>query len=545
MSHPSALYKTLAAAAAALTVGLGLVAATVAPGAPEAAAATSSGGGAPGYWLIGSTGQVYQMGTTNYGDLRGVRLAKPVVGGAATRDGLGYWLVASDGGVFTFGDAGFAGSTGGMALNKPIVGMAKDPATGGYWLVASDGGIFSFDAGFYGSTGNIRLNKPVVGMAATPTGHGYWLVASDGGIFAFGDAGFYGSTGGIRLAQPVVGMSATPTGHGYWMVASDGGIFAFGDAGFHGSTGGVALAAPVVGMSGTPSGKGYWLAARDGGVFPFGDAPFLGTSGTNGTPPIVAIMSTNSGFPFPPGGTGYDVSQWQCPNYPYHVSGLPPNHTAVAIVQASGGAIDKAQPSDCYQLEAKWAGSNLSDYIFMNPLPSPAPKEAMTGPAGSCPATNVSCQSYNFGYFWARYWVSYAHTYNTHPTLWWLDVEPKGGWGLSAGAQASNSRVIAGAVAGLRASGVSPGIYSTNYQWNEITGNRVSFPHIPLWVPGAGQLNSGPYSATSFCTIPPQPVDTSKPVSEYAPFAGGTTVLVQYGYGVNPQPPYDEDYACK
>ena len=248
-------------------------------------------------------------------------LNKPVVGMAATPDGMGYWLVASDGGIFAFGDAGFYGSTGAMPLNKPIVGMATTADGKGYWLVASDGGIFAFgDARFYGSTGGMPLNKPIVGMAATPDGKGYWLVASDGGIFAFGDAVFYGSTGGMPLNKPIVGMAATPDGKGYWLVASDGGIFAFGDARFYGSTGAIPLNKPIVGMAATPTaratgwwpptagsspsatptstgrparmtlnkpivgmattpdGKGYWLVASDGGIFAFGDAVFYGAA---------------------------------------------------------------------------------------------------------------------------------------------------------------------------------------------------------------------------------------------------------------------------
>ncbi len=55
----------------------------------------------------------------------------------------GYRVVASDGGVFSFGNAHFYGSTGAIHLNKPIVGMAATPDGVGYWLVASDGGIFS------------------------------------------------------------------------------------------------------------------------------------------------------------------------------------------------------------------------------------------------------------------------------------------------------------------------------------------------------------------------------------------------------------------
>ncbi|MGH9179334.1 MAG: hypothetical protein ACRD0N_12375, partial [Acidimicrobiales bacterium] len=94
-------------------------------------------------------------------------------------------------------------------------GIAVRPATAlratGYRLVASDGGIFAFgDATFAGSTGGLRLAQPMVGMAATPSGRGYWLVAADGGIFAFGDATFLGPTGGLRLSRPVVGMATSP-----------------------------------------------------------------------------------------------------------------------------------------------------------------------------------------------------------------------------------------------------------------------------------------------------------------------------------------------
>jgi hypothetical protein len=79
----------------------------------------------------------------------------------------GYWLVASDGGIFGYGDAVFHGSHGGSPLNQPIVGMAATPDGLGYWLVASDGGIFGYgDAVFHGSHGGSPLNQPIVGMAA-------------------------------------------------------------------------------------------------------------------------------------------------------------------------------------------------------------------------------------------------------------------------------------------------------------------------------------------------------------------------------------------
>jgi hypothetical protein len=78
----------------------------------------------------------------------------------------GYWLVASDGGVFSFG-APFLGSTGSLHLVAPVVGMAATGDGLGYYLVASDGGVFAFpDAEYLGSMGGTHLNAPVVGIAS-------------------------------------------------------------------------------------------------------------------------------------------------------------------------------------------------------------------------------------------------------------------------------------------------------------------------------------------------------------------------------------------
>ena len=247
-----------------------------------------------GYWEVASDGGLFAFGDAAFqGSMGGQPLNKPIVGMAATADGLGYWEVASDGGLFAFGDAAFQGSMGGQPLNKPIVGMAATADGLGYWEVASDGGLFAFgDAAFHGSMGGQPLNKPIVGMAATADGLGYWEVASDGGLFAFGDAAFHGSMGGQPLNKPIVGMAATADGLGYWEVASDGGLFAFGDAAFHGSMGGQPLNKPIVGMAATADGLGYWEVASDGGLFAFGDAAFHGSMG--GQPlnkPIVGMAT--------------------------------------------------------------------------------------------------------------------------------------------------------------------------------------------------------------------------------------------------------------
>jgi hypothetical protein len=234
-----------------------------------------------GYQDVASDGGAFDFGSYGFlGSLGGVKLVKPVVGGASTLMVPGYWSVASDGGVFAFGADAFYGSMGGKPLDAPVVGMAPTPDGRGYWLVAADGGVFTFgDAGFFGSMGGKPLDKPIVGITPTPDGGGYWLVAADGGVFTFGDAGFHGSQGGKPLDKPVVGIQSTPDGLGYWLVASDGGIFTFGDAGYFGSMGGKPLDKPVVGIQSTPDGLGYWLVASDGGIFTFGDAGFFGSMG--------------------------------------------------------------------------------------------------------------------------------------------------------------------------------------------------------------------------------------------------------------------------
>ena len=508
---------------------------------PAPAPASAAPSTTPGYWLVASDGGLYNFGTPNYGSERGVKLGGAIVGTAVTPTGLGYWMTGSDGGVFSFGDAQYFGSEGGKWLAKPIVGMASTPSGHGYWLVASDGGIFSFgDAQFYGSMGGHPLNQLVVGMASTPSGHGYWLVASDGGIFSFGDAQFYGSMGGHPLNQTVVGMAADPDSGGYWLVASDGGIFSF-NATFHGSEGGHKLNQPITGMASLSDG-GYWMVARDGGIFSFGNATFLGSTGGHpGPAPIVAMAATPHGYPFPPGSTGYDVSKWQCnPPAGGGTCSLPPN-SPIAIVEIAGATNSYQNPY--YTQEAAWAGSSISSYIFMTPLPNPAPPESLPAGCGG----NVNCEAYNFGYYWAAHWVSVSRSLGVYPNVWWIDVEPQHSgmpaWPSGTAGQAQNSQELAGAIEGLRASSVIPGIYSTNYQWNLITGSTLNYPGIALWVPGASNIYSGTYSAQNIC-------NNAVPGSygwEYSPFAGGKTVLVQYGYGseyTGPPSPYDQDYAC-
>jgi hypothetical protein len=114
-------------------------------------------------------------------------------------------------------------------------------------------------------------------------------------------------------------------------------------------------------------------------------------------------------------------------------------------------------------------------------------------------------------------------------------VEPNSGWQDPI----SNQLVIRGALNALRSDHVTPGVYSSPAQWQQITGG-LSLTGVDEWVPGAGNLTGAGYSATGFCTAP----------GTYS-FGGGRLALVQYGYQgafvgtfAGPASPYDLDLAC-
>jgi hypothetical protein len=360
-------------------------------------------------------------------------------------------------------------------------------------------------------------------MAATPDGHGYWLVASDGGIFSFGDATFYGSMGGKTLNKPIVGMAATPDGHGYWMVASDGGIFSFGDATFYGSMGGKTLNKPIVGMAATPDGAGYWMVASDGGIFSFGDATFYGSMGGKTLPgPIVSIAADGAVNPFIPHTTGYDMS-----NY---TTTVPPSLGTIAIAESDGYPfLDNRNPT-IFKEEAAAAGRNLQLYTFIGaPFSAgkwqiaPSPSVYLSGPAGNCTATNYSCQATNYGWNQAEHSLQNAASLGISASMWWIDVETGGPW--SSDFQINNL-VIQGAMQYLHSQGALVGIYSTAYQWQQITGGLIlgsSTNPQPIWI-------AAPDYQQAACT------------NTALWFAGGTPWLVQtgenYTYNVG------TDYAC-
>jgi hypothetical protein len=243
-----------------------------------------------GYWLVGSDGGIFPMGSAQfYGSAGSLHLQRPVVGIVPTKDDEGYWLDASDGGVFSYGDTQFHGSIPGLgihpygsglpeSLDAPIVGMVPSADDGGYFMVGSDGGVFAFgDAKFAGSCPGIGgCSGAAVAVMPDASGGGYWVVTKTGNVYAFGDAPSFGSPG--PQSSPVTSAVRTPDGKGYWILFANGEVANFGDAlNFGGPAGQFGGLNPAAAIFTTADGAGYWVAGADGAVTNYGDAPSDGS----------------------------------------------------------------------------------------------------------------------------------------------------------------------------------------------------------------------------------------------------------------------------
>jgi hypothetical protein len=519
---------------------------------PIVAMAEAAGG--QGYWLADADGTVFAIGDAhNYGSLPAPAVATTHSGSRAgahsahsTRATHAFHIAAMHG-------AHARHAAEATAPGQRVVDMVATPDGFGYWVVTAGGGVFSFgDARYYGSMGQTPLRAPVVGMATTPDGRGYWLSGADGGVFSFGDAQFMGSATGDKLPAPVTGITATPDGRGYRLVTTGGAVYDFGDATLLGPRRPPTLSSPIVSIANAPSGQGYWLLSATGAVITFGSARDRGAA--DGTLPrgqrvvgMAVARSTTAGdavesvgafgptspsklravtpartrpavhpvrsIPvvgpdnYPAGAKGFDVSWPQC--------GRPlPPHATIAVVGVNGGWAFTGNP--CFTNEARWAGGNLTTYINLNSPRGPHEAEWSTGPAGKCAPGDLYCESYNYGYKTAEFSVASAADRGAHSQTWWLDVETSSDWSFS---QQANGRVVAGAIAALRAQGLDPAVYSTAYQWDIITGGYV--PGTAAWYP-TGTATKSP---DRWCSA--------------ISFAGGPVRMVQSQAGR-----FDGDYSC-
>jgi hypothetical protein len=261
--------------------------------------------------------------------------------------------------------------------------------------------------------------------------------------------------------------------------------------------------------------------------------------------------------------TGIDVSWPQCGH-------SLPNGEAFAIVGVNGGLANDY--NTCLSTEFSYAQRSTGStpqakaQLYLNTAdpghgvadwPSPNQPGAYGNnptPDGNCgfasgttgPGANSTACAYVYGYDMVRgitaateviagdipdfHSVTGGQLYN-YPT--WLDVETGNSWLSGSSGRAMNVADLQGMVdsvhAAAAAGGITAapvGIYSTSYQWGQITGTPGSSSgnlwNIPDWIPGARQKSG----AVSNCSLPA--------FTE----AGRPTITQWFGH------PYDGDYSC-
>jgi hypothetical protein len=271
---------------------------------------------------------------------------------------------------------------------------------------------------------------------------------------------------------------------------------------------------------------------------------------TAGALPALARTPTSSS------GTGNDISWPQCgKSYP--------SGQAFGIVGLNGGLANDL--NGCFSKELSWAAGssgksapgsvpkamlyvNTADPGQVTPTVADWPsndadpnKVTSADPYGTCAGADDLACSWQYG--WDRaiqdmMWLAAtsARGASNIPAAywWWLDVETGNSWETTT---ANNVADLEGMVAaftranetyqGVPLGGVTTvGIYSTSYQWGQITGSAIGATSqlvgLPDWIPGAGTLTG----AQADCALPT--------------FTSGHVLMTQW-FGK----PFDGDYACK
>ena len=269
----------------------------------------------------------------------------------------------------------------------------------------------------------------------------------------------------------------------------------------------VVTTTPSAGIGGLPA------SSLDGKV------EYLPATGASSAGPKASNLAPTFGSSGGAAATGYDVSWPQC-------GGPMPSSSAMAIVGVDDGHPFSQNP--CLQQELQWASTATQRGLYMV-VDSPVgwssarvSEYADYGPAGDCASTDYVCQSYNWGYNAAYADVAYAESEGATSPQWWLDVELPTSTSINpSGADCDvanfwvcdpklNSTVVLAAAAALREQGKQVGVYSTQSQWQAITGGLPLA--VPIWIAGYD------YGPTTYC-------DPANAATYW--FASGDPALVQ------------------
>jgi hypothetical protein len=221
---------------------------------------------------------------------------------------------------------------------------------------------------------------------------------------------------------------------------------------------------------------------------------------------------------------GYDISYPQC-------GAAYPANPLFGVVGINRGKVFSANP--CLASQIAWAGG-ATGQLYAN-TGNPGPALSSFWPSGQttpryCDPANLDTADCAFDYgfnaahqSWDTAVAAYGQlglTASPSSTRWWFDVETQNSWRSDT---SLNVAALQGEVAYLRdAVGVTRiGFYSTQYQWNVITGGTLAFNANPSWVAGASSLKG----AGTLCTRPA--------------FTGNAVVYTQYPYQG-----FDANLAC-
>src|SRR3954451_3902297 len=209
---------------------------------------------------------------------------------------------------------------------------------------------------------------------------------------------------------------------------------------------------------------------------------------------VLAAPAYAKPAPKPTAVATYDVSYPQCGQ------ALPAGATG-GIVGVNNGIVFSANP--CLATEWSWAqrATTFAPAFYAN-TGNPGPAYSSHWPSGQqtpqlCDGSNSVACSYDYGWNAALDSYADATVVAASPAsfAWWLDVETGNSWetlesayGQTATAGANDAAALAGASDALKARGVtSVGVYSTSYQWGQITGGTgTQFASSPAWVAGVG-----------------------------------------------------------
>lgn len=225
-------------------------------------------------------------------------------------------------------------------------------------------------------------------------------------------------------------------------------------------------------------------------------------------PSTTTTIPATPASPFIGGLTGYDISWPQCGH-------ANPEADSLAVIGVTGGMpdVESSDPTrhahdhnPCLQEQWQWASTqSLAPMVYVNTANPPANLNAN--------------QAYAYGYGAAANAYTFATQQGVVAAMWWLDVETGNSWSADKDA---NYAALRGTYDFLTQQGLTVGVYSTAYQWQQIAGANT-LPGAPLWLAGPSNASE----AQAACSDPTQR------------FAGGVPWLIQY-----PRAPFDGDISC-